>query len=122
MFGNIGNIGKLMGMMGNMNKMMTEYKAAMARLKDLTVQGSAGGDQVTVTANGLSEIVGIKIAPDLVQAGDAGIIEEMTLAAINSALAKAKELMQQQMGQLGEILPMDQIKGLLGGLPGDLGK
>jgi len=119
MFGNLGN---LMSLMGNFGKIVKEYKANMAQLKDKTVEGSAGGDQVVATANGLGELVGIKIAPDLIAGGDAGVIEEMVLAAVNSAVEKAKELAQQQMGQLTEGLPLDQLKGLLGNLPGDLGK
>jgi nucleoid-associated protein EbfC len=123
MFGNLGN---LMGLMGNMNKLAKEYKTTMANLKEQKVQASVGADQVTATANGLGEIIEIKISPDLVKEGDAGVIEEFVLSAVNSAAEKAKELATQQMGQLAEILPVGQLKGLqglLGNLPlGDLGK
>lgn len=116
MFGNLGN---LMGMLGNMNKLAKEYKNIMAQLKDKRVEGSAGGDQVVATANGLGEVIGIKIAPDLVKAGDVGVIEELTLSAVHAAVEKAKEVAQQQMGQLAQIMPMDQLKGLLGNLSPD---
>ncbi len=120
MFGNLGN---LMSLMGNMNKLAKEYKTTMAQLKDQKVQASAGADQVTATANGLSEIIEIKISPDLVKDGDVGVIEELVLSAVTSATEKAKELATQQMGQLAGILPMDQLKGLLGNLPlGDTDK
>jgi len=119
MFGNLGN---LMGMMGNLNKLAKEYKNIMAQLKDKTVEGSAGGDQVVATANGLGEIVGIKISPDLVKGGDAGVIEEMVISAVNAAVEKAKGLAQEQMGQLAEIMPMGQLKGLQGNLIPDGGK
>ncbi len=113
MFGNLGN---MMSLIGNMNKIAKEYKNSMNQLKDKTVQGSAGGDQVVVTANGVGEIVQIKISPDLVKGGDAGVIEEFVLAAVNDAVEKARQLAQEQMGQLSNMLPMDQLKGLLGGL------
>jgi len=116
------NLGNLMGMMGNLNKLAKEYKNIMAQLKDKTVEGSAGGDQVVATANGLGEIVGIKISPDLVKGGDAGVIEEMVISAVNAAVEKAKGLAQEQMGQLAEIMPMGQLKGLLGNLIPDGGK
>ncbi|MFA5865286.1 MAG: YbaB/EbfC family nucleoid-associated protein [Phycisphaerae bacterium] len=120
MFGKLGN---MMSLMGNMNKIAKEYKNTMAQLKEQKVQASVGGDQVTVTANGVGEIVGIKISPDLVKTGDAGIIEEMVISGVNAAVEKAKGLAQQQMGQLAEILPLDQLKGLLGNIsPEDLGK
>jgi hypothetical protein len=107
----------MMGMLGNMKKMAAEYQSVMATLKEKTVEASAGGEQVVVTANGIGEIIQIKIAPELVTAGDAGMIEELTLAAVNAAADKARDLMQQEMGQLSEMLPMDQLKGLLGKLP-----
>jgi nucleoid-associated protein EbfC len=107
MFGNLGN---LMSMLGNMNKIAKEYKTIMAQLKDKRVEGSAGGDQVVAAANGMGEIVGI-------------MIEELVLSAVHAAVEKARETARQQMGQLANIMPLDQIKGLLGNLsPEDLGK
>jgi len=114
MFGSLGN---MMSLIGNMNKIAKEYKEKMEKLKDKTVQASAGADQVIVTANGLGEITEIKIAPELVRSGDVGMIEELTLSAVNGAMEKAKELMQDEMGALKDLLPMDQLQGLLGKLP-----
>jgi DNA-binding YbaB/EbfC family protein len=114
MFGSLGN---MMSLIGNMNKIAKEYKDKMEQLKGKTVQASAGADQVIVTANGLGEITQIKIAQELASGGDAGMIEELTLSAVNNAVEKAKELMQQEMGALKELLPMDQLQGLLGKLP-----
>jgi DNA-binding YbaB/EbfC family protein len=110
MFGNLGN---MMSLMGNMSKITKEYKSIMAGLKDKTVVGSAGGEQVQVTVNGTGDIIQIKIDPELVKTGDTGLIEELTLAAVNAGVAKSRELIQKEMGQLSELLPMDQLKGLL---------
>jgi DNA-binding YbaB/EbfC family protein len=104
----------MMKMMGDFNKIAKEYKTIMSDLKEKTVQGSVGGDQVVATANGLGELVEIKIAPDLIKEGDAAVIEEMVLSAVNAAVEKSRELAQQQMGQIAEMLPMSQLKGLMG--------
>ena len=110
MFGNLGN---MMSLMGNMSKITKEYKTIMAQLKDKTVVGSSGGEQVQVTINGVGEILKVKIDPELVKSGDAGLIEELVLSAVNSAVEKSRELVQKEMGSLSELLPMDQLKGLL---------
>ena len=110
MFGNLGN---MMSLMGNMSRITKEYKTIMAQLKDKTVVGSSGGEQVQVTINGVGEILQIKIDPELVKAGDAGLIEELVLSAVNTAIEKSRELVQKEMGSLSELLPMDQLKGLL---------
>lgn len=114
MFGSMGNI---MGMLGNLNKITKEYKANMEKLKDEKVQASVGGDQVVATTNGLGELIEIKISPDLVKDGDAGIIEELVISAVNSAAEKSKELAQKNMGQIAEMLPMGQLKDMLGNMP-----
>ncbi len=114
MFGSMGN---MMSMLGNLNKITREYKANMEKLKDEKVQASVGGDQVVATTNGLGELIEIKISPDLVKDGDEGIIEELVIAAVNSASEKSKNLAQQQMGQIAQMLPMGQLKDMLGNMP-----
>jgi DNA-binding YbaB/EbfC family protein len=58
-------------------------------LRTKRVTGSAGGGMVEVEANGLGEILKVKIEPSLV---DREMIEDLLPAAINQALAKSKEL------------------------------
>ena len=116
MFGSMGN---MFGLLGNLNKITKEYKANMEKLKDEKVQASVGGDQVVATVNGIGELVEIKIAPELVKDGDAEIIEELVISAVNSAVEKSRQLAQAQMGQIAEMLPMGQLKDLLGQLPKD---
>ncbi|MCC6546842.1 YbaB/EbfC family nucleoid-associated protein [Candidatus Sumerlaeota bacterium] len=56
------------------------------------VEGSAGGGAVRVVANGNSEIIEVHIKPDVIDASDAEMLQDLVLAATNKALEAAKQL------------------------------
>ncbi|NLX05891.1 MAG: YbaB/EbfC family nucleoid-associated protein [Phycisphaerae bacterium] len=111
MFGSLGN---MMGLLGNLGKIGKEYKQAMEELKAKRIEGRAGGEQVRAVVNGLGDLVEIKIAPELVAGGDVEMVEDLVLAAVNSATEQAREVAQEQMAKLTESLPLGPLKGLLG--------
>ena len=90
--------------MGNMLKKAQELQEKMAKLQeelaDKTVEASSGGGMVSVVANGKQEIVSIKIDPEVVDANDVEMLEDLVLAAINDALSQAKQMMSEEMSQL----------------------
>ena len=53
---------------------------------------------VTVSANGHREITGIKIQPSAVDPEDVETLEDLILAAVRDAQAKAAALAQQELG------------------------
>jgi len=93
--------------MGNMNQLMKQAKKLqeqMAKLQEeleqKTVEASAGGGVVTVVANGKKEIVEVKIAPEAVDPDDVEMLQDLILAAVNEALRRAEEMVQEEMGKL----------------------
>lgn len=97
------NFGK-MGNMGNMLKQAQKMQAQMQRVQEeLTherVEGTSGGGMVVASVNGQSELVGLKISPEVINADDADILEDLILAAVAEASRKARDLMQSRMGAL----------------------
>ena len=90
----------------NMEKIMKQaqkMQAQMAKIQDElageSVEGSAGGGMVTVTANGQGDIVSVRIEPE-VAGDDVEMLEDLVLAAVNEALRKSKELANSRMGQV----------------------
>jgi len=55
------------------------------------VTGSAGGGMVIVTANGKGEILKVQIDKQAVDPADVAMLEDLVLAAVNSALRAAQE-------------------------------
>ncbi len=92
-------------------KMQEDMLAAQESLKDETVEATAGGGMVTVTASGDLQIKSITIDPEAVDPEDVEMLQDTVLAAVNGALNAAQELAASKMGG---------IAGGLGG-PGGLG-
>lgn len=100
---------KGLGQLGDMAKMMKtaqEMQAKMAQLQDdlarMTVEGAAGAGLVTATATAKGELKSLSIDPSLLSSGDKEMVEDLILAAIKDAQAKATERSQAEMSRLTE--------------------
>jgi nucleoid-associated protein EbfC len=106
-------------MLGNLMKQAQMMQEKMAKIQEeaarKTVEATAGGGMVTVTATGGMEIVSIRIEKDVVDPEDIEMLQDLVTAAVNEALKKAQEMMNEEMGKLTSGL------GLPGGMPGGLG-
>ncbi|NLH31924.1 MAG: YbaB/EbfC family nucleoid-associated protein [Firmicutes bacterium] len=100
-------------MLKQVQKMQADMAKAQEELKTKTVEASAGGGVVTVTANGAQEIVAVKIKPEAVDPDDVEMLEDLVMAAVNEALRKAQELAAQEMQKVAGGL---NIPGLPPGL------
>jgi len=90
--------------MGNMMKQAQQLQSKMMKLQeelaDKTVESSSGGGMVKVTANGRQQIISIQIEKEVVDPDDVDMLQDLVLAAINDALAKAQEMVSSEMGKL----------------------
>jgi nucleoid-associated protein EbfC len=104
--------------MGNLLKQAQQFQAKMAQLQEelgeRTVEASAGGGMITVVANGKQEILSVKIDPEVIDPNDREMLQDLILAAVNDALNKAKNMMQEEMGKLTHGLNLPNIPGLIG--------
>ncbi len=97
-----GGLGNLMKEFGKMQEKMQQVQD---ELEEITVEGSAGGGMVQVTANGKQEILSVKIDPEILS-DDVEMVEDMIVAATNQALKKAQEISQEKMSAVtGGLLP-----------------
>ena len=101
--------------MNNLARMAQQMQADMARveqeLRDLTVEGSAGGGVVKAVVTGKQEMVSLTIDPSVVDPEDVETLQDLVVAAIRDANRAAQDLAGQRMG------PLTQGMGGLG-LPG----
>ena len=120
----MGGLGDLLGLMRNAGAMKQKMKETQESLARQTVEGSAGGPGpnpnpngaggaggagapgVVATANGMQELVDLKIAPEVVNSGDVELLENMVRSAVGQALAKARELQRAEMSRLLGGLPL----------------
>jgi DNA-binding YbaB/EbfC family protein len=88
------------GLMEAAQRMQREIQRVQDELGEKRVDASAGGGMVNVVANGRMEIVQIRVEPSVIDPKDAGMLEDLLTAAVNQALAKAKELAQQELAKV----------------------
>jgi nucleoid-associated protein EbfC len=91
-----------------MQSKMTEVQNELGQKK---VEVSVGGGMVNITANGLNEILAIKIDEELINMQDREVLEDLIIGAVNEANRKVKELSQAEMSKLTGGL---KIPGLFG--------
>ncbi len=91
------NLGKMMQQAQQLQSKMAEMQEQMANLE---VTGSSGAGMVTVTMNGKNEARRVTIDPKLLDGEEAAVVEDLIVAAINDARAKAEAEMAQQMKDL----------------------
>jgi DNA-binding YbaB/EbfC family protein len=91
------NLNKLMK---QAQKMQAQMAKTQAELEKKTVEASAGGGKVRVTANGAGNIIAIKIDKDVVDPSDVEFLEEIVLSAVNQAIEQGKALAQSEVTKL----------------------
>lgn len=81
-------------------QMQEQLLAARAEAEEREVEGQAGGGVVRVRVTGGMDFRGVTIDPAAVDPDDVSMLEDMVLAAIRDAVAKAGEVSEQAMGGL----------------------
>ena len=86
----------MMGKNMNRNKMMKQVQEMQKKmmqtqeeLKNKTVEATAGGGVVKVTANGHNQILNVTIDPSAVDPDDVEMLQDMIIAAVNEAMRAA---------------------------------
>ena len=102
------NLEQLMQMGQQLQARMTKLQESLDKQ---SVTATSGGGMVTVTADGKGEVRQVKIDPACVDPRDVEMLEDLVLAAVNQAQARAKELYESEMRKATGGLPM-QLPGL----------
>ncbi len=82
-------------MMRQAQKQLAQLQKIQEELETLTVEGSAGGGAVKVVMSGKQIVESVTIEPEAAE--EVELPQDMVLAAVNDASAKAQELAAQKM-------------------------
>ncbi|MBA44656.1 MAG: YbaB/EbfC family nucleoid-associated protein [Magnetococcales bacterium] len=85
----------MMNMMKRAQQMKKRMDAMQAELKTMEMDGTAGGDLVTVRVNGENEVLRVSIDPKA--ADDIETLEDLVTVATNDALSKIKNHVSEEM-------------------------
>jgi DNA-binding YbaB/EbfC family protein len=103
--------------MANLMKQAQQFQSKMAKLQEelgeKTIEATAGGGMVTAVANGRQEILSVQIDPEVVDPEDVDMLQDLILAAVNDALSRAKNMVNEEMGKLTQGMGLPNIPGLM---------
>ena len=91
------NLNKLMKQAQQMQAQMAK---AQAELEEKTVEVTAAGGKIKVTANGAGEILSIKIDQAIIDPSDAEFLEEAVLSGVQQAIEQGRALAQSEMKKI----------------------
>ena len=97
--GNLGDMAKMMKAAQEMQGKMAEMQAS---LDTITVDGQAGGGLVKVTATAKGDLKALSIDPSIFREEDREMVEDLILAAVKDAQARAAERMNDEMRRVTE--------------------
>ena len=96
----------LNALMKQAQQMQADMAEAQEKLKDETVDASAGGGMVKVKMSGDLRLLEIAIDPEAIDPEDPELLQDMVMAAVNEGIRAAQELAETRLG------------GIVGGLGG----
>lgn len=95
-----GGMGNMQNLMRQAQKMQAEMQKKQEEAANTEFETSAGGGAVVVRATGAKEIKEIIIKKEVVDPDDVEMLQDLVLTAINEALRKADDMMQEGLGGL----------------------
>ena len=87
-------------LMRQARQLQQKLEKAQQELEKATVEASSGGGAVTVVITGSQQVQSVKISPEVINADDVGLLEDMVLTAVNEALRKSQELAADRLGDI----------------------
>ncbi|ETW14016.1 hypothetical protein ATO8_03961 [Roseivivax marinus] len=112
MFKGLGGLGDMAGMMKKAQEMQTRMAALQEELHNITVTGESGAGLVKAVASAKGELKSLDIDPSIFNGDDKEVVEDLILAAIKDAQAKANERSQEEMRALSESLGLPKDMNL----------
>jgi len=94
-------------MAGGMQDIMRQAQQMQKKISEIQeevgeqeFEASTGGGVVTATVNGDQDLLGVDIDPDVMGEDDPEMLEEMIVGAVNQALQKAEDKMNEEIEQV----------------------
>jgi len=73
-------------------ELQAKLAKAQQELADMTTEVSSGGGAIKIVVDGQQRIRSVSISPEVINAEDAEMLEDLVMAAVNEAIQKSQEL------------------------------
>jgi len=98
--GGMGGGGNMQQLLRQAQKMQQDMEKVQNELAEMRIETSSGGGMVMCTVTGKSELISIKINPDIVDPVDVELLEDTITAAVKEAIRQANEISEEKMGKV----------------------
>ncbi|MEM7615538.1 MAG: YbaB/EbfC family nucleoid-associated protein [Pseudomonadota bacterium] len=98
----LGGLGDMAKIMKQAQEMQSKMSDAQDALDQITVTGEAGAGLVTATATAKGELTGLSIDPSIFSPDDKEVAEDLILAAVKDAQARASARSAEEMAKVTE--------------------
>lgn len=88
------------GMMDQLRQVQKQLEQAQEELADEMVEATTGGGAVRVKMSATQRCHDVSIDPDLLEKGDAEMLEDLVLLAVNQALHESQVVAARKLGPL----------------------
>jgi DNA-binding YbaB/EbfC family protein len=102
MFKGMGGLGDMAGMMKKAQEMQAKMGEMQDGLASIEVEGEAGAGLVRATATAKGDLVRLDIDPSIFDPSEKEMVEDLILAAVKDAQARAAERSQQEMMKMAQ--------------------
>ncbi len=96
----------IMGLMKQAQAMQQKMADLQSELDGVQVTGASGGGSVSVTMTAKGDVKSLTLDPALLVPDEKEILEDLIVAALNDAKAKAERAAQERMQDLTKGLPL----------------
>lgn len=96
----------IMGLMKQAQAMQQKMVDLQSELDGVQVTGASGGGSVSVTMTAKGDVKGLSLDASLLVPDEKEILEDLIVAALNDAKAKAERAAQERMQELTKGLPL----------------
>lgn len=88
------------GIVRQAQRMQGQIQKVQSEIAEKRVEASAGGGVVTAVVNGNSELLELKIKPEVVDPNDIEMLQDLIVGAVNQAMKAATDMMNAEVEKI----------------------
>ena len=105
------DLGKMLEQAQRMQERMASLQEELALRR---YEASSGGGMASAVVTGQLRVLELRIEPGLVKDGDTDMIQDLAAAAVNAALEKAQQGVQEDLASMQQSMGMPNMPGMGG--------
>lgn len=99
-FGGFGGGANMQQLMKQAQKLQKQMEEVQEELDQKEYEAASGGGMVKVKVSGTRQLLSLEINPEVVDADDVEMLQDLILAAVNEALTLGEETREETMGRV----------------------